>query len=189
MVAAAALCVGISAGTVELVVIARAESMGQAGFAGVLLATLAMSSMIGGFLYGGRKWRAEPRLLWLLSVAALAGTLLLLNLATSLWLLAGVLFLVGFAVAPCGIAGMVLLERVLPQKKLNEGLSVEMTAMTVGMAIGGWLAGLVTDSMGTLRAFAIPGISVLVGVAITLLGYRALRSHVAEQPEPAAVTE
>jgi predicted MFS family arabinose efflux permease len=188
VVAAATLCIGVSAGAVELAVIARADSIGQKPLGGLLLAVLAVSSMVGGFWYGGRKWAAQPRLLWLLSVALLACTLLLLNFASTIWLLALVLFLIGFVVAPSGIAAMVLLERMLDPEKLNEGMNVEITAMTVGMALGGWLSGVVTDRWGPEKALAVPGLSVLLAVAIIVVGYRALRSRDLDQPEQAAVT-
>jgi predicted MFS family arabinose efflux permease len=152
----------------------------------LLLAVLAVSSMVGGLWYGGRNWAAQPRLRWLLSVLLLACTLLLLNLASTIWLLALVLLLVGFAVAPSGIAAIVLLEKLLASEKLNEAMSLEITAMTVGMALGGWLSGLVTERWGAQTALAAPGLSVLLAVAIIALGYRALRTRDDDRPEQAA---
>jgi predicted MFS family arabinose efflux permease len=186
VVAGATVCIGVSAGAVELAVLARAESIGHRPLGGLLLAVLAVSSMVGGLWYGGRNWAAQPRLRWLLSVLLLACTLLLLNLASTIWLLALVLLLVGFAVAPSGIAAIVLLEKLLASEKLNEAMSLEITAMTVGMALGGWLSGLVTERWGAQTALAAPGLSVLLAVAIIALGYRALRTRDDDRPEQAA---
>ena len=62
---AAILFIGISAGAVEVIVVARADALGSRSLVGLLMATLAFSSMLAGFWYGARTFKFSAHSLWI----------------------------------------------------------------------------------------------------------------------------
>jgi MFS family permease len=155
VICASTVCLGVSAGAIDVAVVARADAFGSRGLSGVLLATLALSSMLAGSWYGARPWRVAPHALWIRCLLVLVCGLVPFAFAASAAHLALAMFVAGLAIAPTSIAGMVLAERLLPARVLNEGMSVCMTAMALGIAAGGWLCGVLVDR-GAQGAIPIP---------------------------------
>lgn len=163
---AAVLCIGISAGALEVIVVARADALGGLSITGLLLATLSISSMISGFWYGGRSFKLTAPILWLRCMGLLFLALLPFALAPNLSILALALLIAGLAIAPTAISGQVLTERILPISILNEGMSLVVTAMILGMAFGSWLSGLMIDKLGMYLPAMLPAIAVLTALVI-----------------------
>ncbi|XYH97090.1 MFS transporter [Sorangium sp. So ce1128] len=172
VLSAATAFIGVSAGAVEVAVVARADAFGSRALAGLMMATLAFSSMISGFWYGARAWKLAAHALWLRCLALLVCGLVPFAFAAAPWSLVLALFVAGLTIAPSSIAALVLAERLLPASLLNEGMSVEMTAMALGMAAGGWLSGVLVDSFGAHRAVALPALSVFAALVIAAAGSR-----------------
>lgn len=162
--------IGISAGAVEVIVVARADALGSRALAGLLLALLALSSMLAGLWYGAQQFKLSPYDLWRRSLFGLFLTLIPFTFSSSLITQAIALFIAGLAIAPTSIAGQVLTERILPSQLLNEGMSIVVTAMILGMAVGGWGAGSFIDNINAYFAGIIPGIAVLISLIIALWG-------------------
>ena len=166
---AAVLCIGISAGAIEIIVVARSDELGSRPAAGGLIATLAFSSMLAGFWYGSRRFKIEASLLWVRCIGLLVLALVPFIFATSLVTLALTLFVAGIAIAPTAISGQILTERTLPTALMNEGMSMIVTAMILGMALGAWLSGLLIDKMGTYLTGMLPALATLAALLIASL--------------------
>lgn len=171
---AAILCIGMSAGAVEVIVVARADVAHSRHLAGLLIATLALSSMLSGFWYGARTFKLGAHKLWLRCLALLVISLVPFVFSANLWVLFFVMFIAGLSIAPASIAGQVLTERIVPFKQLTEGMNITVTAMILGMAIGGWLAGVLIDHLGVSQAGVLPALATLVALIIAIAGMSSL---------------
>ncbi|MFF8950714.1 MFS transporter [Streptomyces sp. NPDC014940] len=160
-----AIYLGLVIGAFDVIVVARAKTLGSAALAGPALACLGIASMISGLWYGARTWRARPETLWIRCLAAQFVGALPLLLANRLWSLVLTLLIAGLAIAPLSISGVLLLERLLPSTQLNEGMSVESTAMALGIAGGGWLAGTLVDAVGPYRVLGLPAAAAFAALA------------------------
>lgn len=171
---AAILCIGLSAGAIEVIVVAVADDAGSRPLAGLLMATLAFSSMLAGFWYGARLFRPSAHILWIRCLGLLVLALVPFAFATNPAALALALFVAGLAIAPTSIAGQLLTERMLPARLLNEGMSIVVTAMILGMAAGSWLSGILIDMFGAHRAGALPAMATLAALVIAIVCARSL---------------
>lgn len=166
--------IGISAGAVEVIVIARADDTGLRSLAGLLIATLAVSSVLAGFWYGARTFKRSVHSLWIFCLGTLFLALIPFIFATNLYVLALTLFFAGLSIAPTAISGQILTERILPTKLLNEGMNVVITAMILGMAVGAWFSGVFIDKLGAYDAGILPAIAVLIAFLIASVCTRLL---------------
>lgn len=166
---AAILCIGISAGAVEVIVVARADDSGWRSLTGLLMAVLAMSSMLAGFWYGERTFKLSAYSLWIRCLGLLVCALIPFAFAPNLFLLALALFIAGLLIAPTSISGQVLTQQLLPASVLNEGMSMIVTGMILGMALGGWFSGILIDKLDAYRAGILPVVAALSAFAIAML--------------------
>jgi MFS family permease len=162
----AVLLIGISAGAVEVIVVARADHLNLRPLIGLLMATLSFSSMLAGFWYGTRSFKLPLASLWIGCLGLLVLVLIPFIFATNFIALMLVLFIAGLSIAPTSIAGQLLTEQLLPTPLLNEGMSLIVTAMILGMAIGSCLAGVLIDRFGTYSAGTLPAISVFIALTL-----------------------
>lgn len=169
VILAATVFIGISAGAVEVIVVAQADDSGLRSLTGLLMATLAFSSMLAGFWYGARTFKLSAHSLWIRCLALLLLALIPLIFVGNLIVLTLALIVAGLLIGPTSIAGQVLTERMLPVKLLNEGMSLEVTAMILGMAAGGWLSGFLIDKLGVHRAGLLPMIAILAALMIAMI--------------------
>lgn len=65
-------------------------------------------------------------------------------------------FVAGLVIAPTLITAMTLCQRLVPAAQLNEGMTIVVTGMLVGVGVGAGLGGQVIESAGAHRAFAHP---------------------------------
>ncbi|OKI23888.1 hypothetical protein A6A08_02415 [Nocardiopsis sp. TSRI0078] len=177
VIAVVMMFAGAIIGVIDLSLVARAEEVGTTALAGPLLTALAVGSIIGGLWYGNRSWRLPPHTLWIRALAAQALGLGALALAGGVWTLAAATFVAGLAVAPAAISGAVLLERLLPPRLLTEAFSIETTSMAIGVALGGWGAGMVTDFLSPTHALLIPSVCALVACFVAMCCSRWLRAE------------
>ncbi|KKZ70654.1 MFS transporter, partial [Streptomyces showdoensis] len=133
------LATGAVFGAMEIVTLAYVD--GPA--AGPVLALQAAGSCAAGLAYG--RARRSARLPGCLAaMAALMALPLLAALTGSLLALAGALLLAGLTIAPTMVTGMTLVQRLTPPDRLNEGMTLAVTALlggvAAGSALGGWLS-------------------------------------------------
>ena len=156
--------IGTLFGTMDVAVVAFMQKSGAPQLAGLPLALFALSSMIGGFVYGSRHLRAP--LSRQLTYTILITTVIVLPLPFigSAPVLIGAIAISGFAVAPSLIVTFSLAQRLTPPKLLTEGLTWTNSGLAAGFAFGASLSGFLVDRVGTQFAFGLAA----VGSAISL---------------------
>ncbi|MGY5052293.1 MFS transporter [Streptomyces sp. 900105755] len=157
-------------GSMEVVTIAYADAQGHRSAAGAVLALQAAGSCAAGLLYGALRptGRAEHRLpVCLLSMAALMSLPLLAARAfDSLWALAPALLVAGMATAPTMVTAMTLVQDRTPEGRLNEGMSLVVTALLTGIACGSALGGWAADHVSPTAAFVTPAAAAVAALAV-----------------------
>ena len=149
-------CLGGVFGSVEVTAVAFADGQGSAGEAGLILADYAFASMVAGITYGARHPTAPLDRQLRIGLAAMAVTLIALPFApTTPWLIGAVL-LAGATIAPTLIVGFSLVERLVPDARLTEGLTLISTALSLGVSVGALAAGQVIDEAGASSASGSP---------------------------------
>lgn len=151
----AAIGLGTFFGTVDVGVVAFTADMGTPAFAGIVLATFAGASMLGGIVYGGRQWPGalhwHPRI----ATLALLAVSLAIPFATNNAYLTLVIALAGVSVAPALIGIFTLASRLVPRKHLTEGLTWTNSGLAAGFALGSSAAGVVVDGWGTTAGLSL----------------------------------
>ena len=162
-------------GVNEVVTLAVAQDHGAQGAAGAILALYAVGSGLAGLVFGhvshGRN------LVKLLIVGTLGMGLLEAPLlfAPNLWALAGLMVVAGMATAPTLITTMNLIERIVPKAQLNEGMTIVLTGLIIGIAAGSAVSGAVVDRVGPQHGY---WVAVIAGgfAFVMALGTRAFLS-------------
>jgi MFS family permease len=88
--------------------------------------------------------------------------------------------------APTMIIVMNLGTIILPPSKLTEGLTWMTTGISIGVALGGMLVGLVIDTYGARAGFGVAIVSGLSMVVIVMIGLPILRPASETRAELAA---
>ncbi|MEU1617848.1 MFS transporter [Streptomyces sp. NPDC005722] len=172
------LATGAVFGALEVTTIAFADARGHRGAAGAVLALQAAGSCAAGLLYGLRRPRGTAGGRFAASVALMA-VLMLGPLPAAalggLWLLAPALLLAGMATAPTMINGMALIQRRVPPGRLNEGMTLAVTALLGGIASGSFAAGSVVEHRDAVTAYAIPALAAATAALVAAVSLRAAR--------------
>ncbi|MFD7667563.1 MFS transporter [Streptomyces sp. NPDC059788] len=179
------LATGAVFGSLEVVTIGFTDAHGQRAVAGALLALQAAGSCAAGLLYGvlrpagpaGRRFlrcvAAMAALMWLPCTAAGAGGGVLLGAA---------LLLAGMATAPTMVTGMGLIQSRVPAGRLNEGMTLAVTALLTGIAAGSATGGWAVQHLprGTAAGYAVPAAAAALALtaAVTAHAVRAARRPV-----------
>ncbi|MFI9745433.1 MFS transporter [Streptomyces sp. NPDC052494] len=133
------LATGAIFGSMEVVALAFVDGP----VAGPVLALQAAGSCAAGLLYGRARRTARLRTC-LAAMTVLMAMPLLAASTGSLLALAGGLLVAGMATAPTMVTGMGLVQRLTPASRLNEGMTLAVTALLAGIAAGsatgGWAA-------------------------------------------------
>lgn len=148
-----AATVGVGFGSVELAMPAFAEAHGSRELGGLALASFSCGSLVGGLVAGMRPPRSVLRRFAAGSVAlavALLGPLFAVSIPT-LCLLA---FVAGLPIAPTVGALYILIDRAARAGTAAEAFAWFGTAVSIGVATGSALAGVVVDGHGVRAAFA-----------------------------------
>ncbi|EWT01401.1 MFS transporter [Intrasporangium oryzae NRRL B-24470] len=140
-------------GVNEVVTLAVSGEAGAKGAAGAILALYAVGSALAGLVFG--HFSHGRNLLKLLIVGTLGMAVLEspLVLAGNLWVLAGIMLVAGMATAPTLITTMNLIERIVPRAQLNEGMTIVLTGLIVGIAAGSAVSGAVVDRVGASQGY------------------------------------
>ncbi|MFD7921857.1 MFS transporter [Streptomyces sp. NPDC059740] len=167
---------GVIFGAVDVVTVAFAAATGHRSAASVVLATYALGSCSAGAVFGLLHPRGPVARRWVVGVAAMAVSMIPLQLAGNLPVLAAALFVAGLSVAPTMVTTVALVERHVPGARLTEGMTWTSTGLCVGVALGSSVAGSVVDAAGARAGYAVPAVAGALGLALALLGYRRLRT-------------
>ncbi|WP_405360285.1 MFS transporter [Kitasatospora sp. NBC_00085] len=173
------LASGVVFGSMEVTTVAYADALGQKPVAGGLLALVAAGSCVAGLLFGLLRPRRAAGVRFLLGVTAMA-VLLLLPLAAGVGgagpaVLGVTLFVAGTGTAPTMVTGMTLVQELLPQRQLNEGMAVAVSGIVVGISAGAALAGAVAEHAAPGSGYWLPAGAAALALLIALAGRRHLR--------------
>ncbi|MDN4472294.1 MFS transporter [Demequina zhanjiangensis] len=165
-VAVLTIGVGVTFGAVDITTVAFAEEAGHPALGGLVLGVLSGGSFMGGLIYGARRWRTP---LWarVVAVAVLFATgFALLGQMPSLGAYAAIGFFAGATVAPLLASADTVVQRVVSQEQLTEGMAWVRIGMGAGVALGAWVAGRGIDASGhtagmTVTAWAAASVAVL----------------------------
>jgi predicted MFS family arabinose efflux permease len=142
-VLAAFCCTGAVFGSMEVVTVAEVQRLGHGGTAGLILALQAGGSCVAGLAYGTLRPSGPARRRYVLCSAAMAALLVPLTMAHGLGALAALLFVVGLATAPTMVTGMTVVQELVPDDRLNEGMTTVYTGLIVGISAGAAVGGAV----------------------------------------------
>jgi MFS family permease len=166
--------IGSILGTLEIAMVAFADEVGHKSLSGVLVAGLAVGSMASGIGWGTVHWQLPLR-------HRLAGILTALTLLTiplvlvrDVWLMIPFVVLAGSAVSPSLISSFTLAELIVPRAAITEAFTWIGTALGLGVAVGGSVAGKVVDAVGANAAFLVATVSTAAAAAVVLLCQRLL---------------
>lgn len=171
------VAMGVIVGTVDIVSVAFAEQMGSPAAASVVLSCYAIGSCAAGLVFGALKLNTPLYKLLLLGGLATAATTLPLLLAGNIFGLSVAVLVAGLFFAPTMIVAMSLVERIVPESKLTEGMTWLLAGLNVGVAGGAAVSGQVVDVMGAKAGFNVAlgaGVAVLL---VALWGYYRMRDR------------
>ena len=171
------VAMGVIVGTVDIVSVAFAEQMGQPAAASLVLSAYAVGSCAAGLLYGALKVKTPQHRLLLLCGLAIAATTLPFLLVGSIAALAGAVLVAGVFFAPTMIVAMSLVERLVPEQRLTEGMTWLLAGLNVGVALGAALSGHVVDGGGARAGFAVAVGAGGVVLLVAMLAHRRLSAH------------
>ena len=180
----AMLPVGFAFGALEVALPAFAQSHGEPGLAGVLIALWSIGSIVGGLLYGARPRRASLASVHLRMAFALPLGFLPLALAVSPLAMAALAPLAGLAIAPLLATRNELAGIVAPAGARTEAYTWPLTALVAGIALGAATAGAIVDA-ASWQAAVLAGAGAATVGATFAAGRRATLTAPAPAPEPA----
>lgn len=90
----------------------------------------------------------------------------------SLPLLACGLLIAGAATAPTMVTGMTLVQRLTPTGRLNEGMTLAVTALLAGIAAGAAAGGWTVEHTDPARGYALPLCAALLALLFAVTGAR-----------------
>ena len=149
------VCMGIIVGTVDIASVAFAEQLQRPAAASVVLAAYALGSCAAGLLFGVLQTNVALHRQLLIGAAATAVTTLPLMLAGSIPALAAAVLVAGLCFAPTMIVAMTLIERLVPEQQVTEGMTWLLAGLNVGVAMGAAGAGRIVDGAGVHAGFAL----------------------------------
>ncbi|WP_189747383.1 MFS transporter [Streptomyces nojiriensis] len=159
------LATGVVFGSMEIASIAHLSALGLGAASGPVLALQAAGSCAAGLLYGTMRPRGLRTCL-----VAMAAAMALPWLAAStgsLVPLACALLLAGMATAPTMVTSMSRVHALIPEGRLNEGMTLAVTAIFAGISLGAATAGTLVDRLGPATAYALPAAAAVLALAAT----------------------
>ncbi|MDE9445954.1 MFS transporter [Xenorhabdus bovienii] len=180
----ALLAMGVIGGSIDVVVVAFANAQGWLASASFILAAYALGSMIAGLTFGALRISLPIEKQFFIGVLVTSVTAVLPIFSPDVYILSGMLFMAGVSFAPTMIVVMNLGTIIVPPSRITEGLTWMTTGISIGVALGSVLAGMVIDIYGARAGFGVTIVAGLVMVVIVLLGLRTLRATSAVCAEP-----
>jgi MFS family permease len=171
------VAMGLIVGTVDIVSVAFAEQMDMPAAASVVLSCYAIGSCVAGLVFGVLKFDTPLHKLLLLGGLATAATTLPLLVVGNIIGLAIAVLVAGLFFAPTMIVAMSLVERIVPESKLTEGMTWLLAGLNVGVAGGAAASGQVVDVWGAQAGF---NVALAAGAAVLLValwGYQRMRDR------------
>lgn len=170
----ALLAMGVIGGAIDVAVVAFANAQGWPASATFILAAYAFGSLVAGLTFGALRVSLPIEKQFFIGILVTAVTGVLPVFATDVYVLSAMLFIAGISFAPTMVVVMKLGTIIIPASRMTEGLTWMTTGISIGVALGGMLAGPVIDAYGARAGF---GVAIGAGVmmmAVVLIGLRTL---------------
>lgn len=175
-IALACVALGGVFGAFDVSLVGWAEVDGRPWLAGPAFSALAVAIAIGSVITGARDWRLSPAARFILFAAVAGGVALALPVAEgSVPALFGVILVLGLAVSPVMVSGILVASARAPEGRITETLAYPTAAMSLGVPIGGVIAGAALDATGPAAALVTIAVSLACAAAIAALGEALLR--------------
>ncbi|MDB5552439.1 MAG: transporter permease [Rhizobium sp.] len=167
--------VGSIFATAEVSAVAITKELGEPNAASLVIGVYAVGSFVLGLVLGAINPGMALHRQLLLAVSVIALTALPLVVAgSSVALLAAAVFVSGIAISPTFITAFGLIERLVPENMLTEGVTWVMTGIGIGMALGAFVTGWVVDVYGPENGFWVSVAAGAMTVGIIALGQKSL---------------
>ncbi|WP_095158670.1 MFS transporter [Pseudomonas sp. Irchel 3E13] len=171
------VAMGVIVGTVDIVSVAFAAALGQPAAASLVLSAYALGSCVAGLVFGALRLNQPLHRLLLLGGLATAATTVPLSLVGGIATLIAAVLVAGVFFAPTMIVAMSLVERVVPEQRLTEGMTWLLAGLNVGVAAGAALSGQVLDEGGAQAGFTVALAAGGAVLLVAVLGYWRLRER------------
>ncbi|MGW7206868.1 MFS transporter [Streptomyces sp. NPDC054837] len=168
------LFVGIALGSITVASVPYADDHGGDVVYGWLMAAIGLGALIGGTVYGARRWTGEPARRLRVLVALLAVCYLPLLLMPGAVAMVLLTVVAGVFLAPAIACAFVLVDHHAPRGTVTEAFSWLVTTFTVGASVGTGVAGPVVEAGGAGWGFAVPGVAGGVSLLVLLATGRVL---------------
>jgi MFS family permease len=172
-------------GATDVAIVASARSAGHAGYSGIVLAVWSGGSMLGGLIYGARRWpgTAAGRVVVLLAATTVLTAILV---PVHALLLIAVVMAVGGANCAPALSGIYhSAQAIALPGSVTESYAWIGVGTLAGTTVGTSVAGLLITQHGPGAGFAFGAVAVAVGGAVVLLGRRSLATPT--QPVPTSL--
>ncbi|WP_144830408.1 hypothetical protein [Microbacterium sp. BH-3-3-3] len=175
-IAVACIALGGVFGAFDVSLVGWAELSERPWLAGPAFSALAVAIAIGSVVTGARTWKLSPAARYILFAALAFAVALALPFAQgSAPVLFGVILLLGLAVSPVMVSGILVASARAPEGRVTETLAYPTAAMSLGVPIGGVIAGAALDSTGPAAALVTIAVSLASAAAIAAVGEALLR--------------
>lgn len=175
-IALACVALGGVFGAFDVGVVGWAEVGGRPWLAGPAFSALALAIAIGSVITGARTWKLSPAARFIGFAALAAVVAVALPFAQgSVPVLFGMILLLGLAVSPVMVSGILVASARAPEGRVTETLAYPTAAMSLGVPIGGVVAGAALDATGPAEALVTIAVSLALAAAIAAVGEAALR--------------
>ncbi|MGV9673972.1 MFS transporter [Nocardia sp. NPDC003482] len=157
-----------------------AERRAPTVLSGITLAVLAAVSIVCSGVYGARKWPGTASAHSQGAIVAMGVLMIVVGIATPLWISLTVCVLIGAAQAPALIGRNIALTRDLPEAQWPVGFSLLYSAGGVGYTLGSTVAGQILEYGSVTTAFAGLGALAVLVVAASSVPVRSRADRTAE---------
>jgi MFS family permease len=161
------VAMGIIVGTIDIVSVAFAEQVGQPAAASLVLSAYAIGSCVAGLVFGAIRLSVPLHRLLLLGGLLTAISTLPLLYVNGVSTLAVTVCVSGLFFAPTMIVAMSLIERLVPEHQLTEGMTWLLAGLNIGVAMGAAVSGQLVDAHGAQAGFytALSAGALVLGIA------------------------
>ncbi|WP_025108970.1 MFS transporter [Pseudomonas sp. H1h] len=170
----ALLAMGAIGGSIDVAVVAFANAQDWPASATFILAAYAFGSLVAGLTFGALRVSLPIEKQFFIGILVTAITGVLPMFSPDVYVLSAMLFIAGISFAPTMVVVMKLGTIIIPPSRITEGLTWMTTGISIGVALGGMLAGLIIDACGARAGFGVSIFAGLVMVSVVLIGLRTL---------------
>lgn len=175
-VALACIALGGVFGAFDVTLVGWAEVGGEPWLAGPAFSALAVAIAVGSVVTGARAWKLSPvaRYIGFAALAAVVALALPLTQSVTPVLFVAILAL-GLAISPVMVSGILVASARAPEGRVTETLAYPTAAMSLGVPIGGVIAGSALDATGPATALVTIAVALACAAAIAVAGEAVLR--------------